>query len=598
MFPASVLERALRALLNESPAIKTRRLQSYLGELESLEQLQLLRQLLCVRSPRPPLSRDVLEDIDAVLLQERKHRILTPGASIRPISTLDRQGRPSVNIKLWKGDITTLASDVTAITNAANSQMLGCFQPSHKCIDNVIHSWAGPRLRQECFDIMSATKGELPVGDAVVTRGYCLPAPFVIHTVGPQLQRGDAPTEDERQQLRQCYISVLEEADSLPASSDGAKRVAICGISTGLFAFPTTVAAGIAVGTVYAWLAHHEDSSITDVIFVTYTDEDHDIYSSLLETPKPGWHSVASPANSQPRFQCDTLLIARRWLQEADAIILSAGAGLSAADGLDYTSPTLFRTHFPTFRQYGFNRLYDVFGFADWPSELDRWSYYFTHLELVRSWPQSDMYKTLIAWLQKFGEDAHVRTSNADGLFVANGWPEEQTSTPQGQYAFLQCMANCRPDSYWPSLPYLDAARPLMDPATQRLKDESAVPTCQNCGGAMFICVRAASWFNDQPFHTGETRWGNFKSRILASGKKTVILELGAGMNTPGVLRWPNEDIVRESQGSVKLIRVGLGAHSGVQWDLEDEGLATSIDGDIKMALPHMLPSRDGRRAP
>jgi O-acetyl-ADP-ribose deacetylase (regulator of RNase III)/NAD-dependent SIR2 family protein deacetylase len=441
---------------------------------------------------------------------------------------------------------------------------------------------------------MTAKPSELLVGEAATTQGFCLSTPYIIHTVGPQLRRGSVPTDTERQQLRECYISVLEEAERLPPSSDGSKRVALCAVSTGLFAFPAAVAARIAVFTVLAWLAQHEDSSITDVIFVTYADGDYEIYTSLLKEPAPG-SRLLSTGNlaSAPAMKSPPLSLASRWLQETDFVILSAGAGLSAADGLDYTSTTLFQSRFPGFLKYGFTRLYDVFGFTDWPSEQDRWSYFFTHLEMIRSWPKSDLYHQLIAWLKTFGEDAHVRTSNADGLFVANGWDEQLISTPQGQYAVLQCMANCRPDSYWPLLPYLDRARFLMDPETQRLRDVSAIPTCKHCGGDMFICVRAASWFNESPFRAGELRWREFRKRVLTSDKKkTVILELGAGMNTPGVLRWPNEDLVRQGQGKVRLIRVGMGHHSTVPDDLEEEGLATYIDGDIKATLSAILPHR------
>ncbi|KAF2188871.1 macro domain-like protein [Zopfia rhizophila CBS 207.26] len=585
------LQHVLRTLLSQSHNIHTHHIEDHLESLEAWEQIQLLLQLLCVRLPSTPLSSDILLDIDSIIKYERNHRILTRGVSIPPIALLKRS-RPA-NIRLWKGDITTLASDVTAITNAANSQMLGCFQPSHKCIDNVIHSWAGPRLREECFDIMTSRGRELPVGEAVVTGGYCLPTPFVIHTVGPQLDRGVAPTNEQRQQLRQCYVSVLDAAESLPCSADGTKRIALCGISTGLFAFPAHDAAVIAVETVKAWFAHHEDTTVTDIIFVTYTDTDHSIYNYLLGLSKSPWVPIPQGPVARYSIQGESLSLARRWLQEAEAVIVSAGAGLSAADGLDYTSESLFKKHFPTFRKYQLYRLYDVFGFTGWPSEHDRWSYYFTHLEMIRSWPRSDLYKSLIAWLSKFGPDAYVRTSNADGLFVANGWDENQISTPQGQYAVLQCLANCRPDSTCPSLPWLDAALPALDPKTQRLNDPSKVPKCLNCSGAMNICVRAASWFNDRPFRAGEDRWRNFRRSVLENGKKTVILELGVGLNTPGVLRWPNEDLVRKGQGQVKLIRVGMGPSASVPFELEEGGLAANINADIKLILNELISSHE-----
>lgn len=590
----SIIERTLITLIRESANPHTRHLERHLENFEPSEQYQVLKQLLCIRSPFPSLPASTLNDIDTILERQRGYRILTPAISIPSKATLSRSrsSRSDTNIRLWKGDITTLALDVTAITNAANSQMLGCFQPSHKCIDNVIHSWAGPRLRQECFNITSARGSDLAVGEAVVTKGYCLPSPYIIHTVGPQLERGSKPTTEEKQQLRQCYVSVLEQVEGLPANEDGRKIVALCCISTGLFAFPAEVAARIAVETVMAWFAQNEEATVTDVIFVTYTDADYETYSGLLKTPRGVWQSAPQHDDSKCVVQGDNLSLAREWLEEAEAVIVSAGAGLSASDGLDYASKSLFRDHFPGFLKYRLSCLYDVFGFTGWPSEQDRWGYYFTHLNMVRSWPTSEMYKSLIGWLSTFGEDAHVRTSNADGLFLANGWAEEKLSTPQGRYTVLQCMANCRPESTWPTQPWLDAAVPNLDLRTQRLNDARKVPKCQHCGGDMFICVRAADWFNDRPYRDGEARWKRFRRQVLDTRKRTVILELGVGMNTPGVLRWPNEDLLGRGEGRVRLIRVGLGPHAVVPFELEEEGLATCIDGDIKGALAQILPLR------
>ena len=501
--------------------------------------------------------------------------------------------RSYVNIRLWKGDITALAPGITAITNAANSQMIGCFQPLHRCIDNVIHSWAGPRLREECFEVASqrSQQDPLPVGDAVTTQAYCLPCDFVIHTVGPQLEQGSEPSVVEKQQLSQCYYSVLEETDRLPHGES--KSIALCGISTGLFAFPNQIAAGIAVDTVAAWFAHHPDNTISDVVFVTYTDDDYQIYSDILKELRPTWEKPTSNPQEVPSITGPAIRKAQSWLAEADTVIVTAGAGLSAADGLDYTSRTLFRSRFPGFLQYDLGCLYDVFGFADWPSERVKWGYYFTHLDMIRNWPRSNTYTHLIEWLSIYGDNAHVRTSNADGFFIANGWEEEKLSTPQGRYAFLQCIENCTPDSYQPSGDFLDKAVAKIDPSTQALRDESAIPKCKNCGGGVFICVRAASWFNEKPYAQGETRWKKFRKGVLRGEKgKTVILELGVGMNTPGVLKWPNEDLVRQGDGKVRLIRVAVGSHAEISWELEDKGLATGIDGDISIALPQIIPSR------
>jgi O-acetyl-ADP-ribose deacetylase (regulator of RNase III)/NAD-dependent SIR2 family protein deacetylase len=586
----SLLHRALLHLIHESNNSRVQHVAQHLDQYESWEKLHLLKQLLCIRSPHPPLPRAILNDIDTILTHSQNSRILTPTSSVPTLATLQRLNNPPIHLKLWQGDITALSS-VTAITNAANSQMLGCFQPSHKCIDNVIHAAAGPRLRHECAEIMAARGTDLPAGEALVTRGYCLPSAYVVHTVGPQLARGAAPTDQEKQQLRQCYVNVLEQVDGLPAGEEERKSVALCGISTGLFAFPTKVAARIAVETVMAWCAHHEDTTITEIVFVTFAEGDLEIYSELLENVQAPWQLDPSPVSPHVQAVGQTLDTARTWLQSASSILISAGAGLSAADGLDYTSKSLFKKHFPAFLTLGLNTLYSAIGFTGWRSEQDKWAYYFTNITMARSWPSWPLYERLVPWLKTSGKNVHIRTSNADGLFLANGWTEDKLSTPQGRYSVLQCLAKCRQNSTFDTATYYEAALPFLNPKTQKLTDPSKVPRCPNCGGEMMLCVRGGSWFNETPFRAGEARWREFRREVLISAGETVILELGVGMNTPGVLRWPNEDLVRKGNGRIKLVRFGVGPSAMVPDDLEKKGWAVSIEGDIKLALPSLLPS-------
>ncbi|KAF4340758.1 phosphatase ous to the C-terminal domain protein [Fusarium beomiforme] len=554
----------------------------HLSHLETASKLALLRECLCVRPPLPLLPENLLHDIDSILERVRQHKLLTSVSSLPPSRVIRHQEHLAMKIHLWRGDITTLTG-VTAITNAANSQGLGCFQPTHRCIDNIIHSEAGPRLREECFQLMQTRGKELETGEVLVTGGHALFASSVIHTVGPQLKRGTSPTETERRQLAKCYESILEALEYLPPSENGSKSIALCCISTGLFSFPAQEAAAIAVSTVMSWLEKHPSTTITDIIFNTFTASDTEIYSKLLgPSPKNSLPSLIDSAQG-------SLALARDWLASADAVLVTAGAGLSAAEGLDYHSRDLFKKNFPGCLKFGLTSLYSVFGFNEWPSEEHRWGYYFTHLNMVANWSNTPTYQTLIPWLKKFDSDAFVRTSNADGLFLANGWPKEQLSTPQGSYGYLQCLNNCRADAVVPSAPLVAEAMPHVDRTKQKLMDSSKIPLCRFCGSKMSICVRAGSWFNQAPFQEGEAQWRAWKSRVLREKKKLVILELGVGMNTPGVLRWPNEDLVMRSEGRVKLIRVGLGAEAMVPWEQEDEGLSTCIQGDIGRAVPLLL---------
>jgi O-acetyl-ADP-ribose deacetylase (regulator of RNase III) len=177
-------------------------------------------------------------------------------------------------IQIWQGDITRLKVD--AIVNAANSQMLGCFHPLHKCIDNAIHSAAGVQLREECYQLMLQQGHEESTGQAKITKAYNLPCKYVIHTVGPIIPTG-IPNPLQKEQLASCYRSIMQLADENRLES-----IAFCCISTGEFRFPNQLAAEIAVRTVNDYLTEHPDSSIKQVVFNVFKDIDRDIYQRLL----------------------------------------------------------------------------------------------------------------------------------------------------------------------------------------------------------------------------------------------------------------------------------------------------------------------------
>lgn len=170
---------------------------------------------------------------------------------------------------VWRGNITALKAD--AIVNAANSRLLGCFIPSHRCVDNAIHTFAGVRLRLACHELMR-TQGHLePVGQAKITPAFNLPSRAVIHTVGPVIQ--DRPTNEDRELLASCYRACIELAQEC-----GLFAIAFCCISTGEFHFPNRLAAEIAVKTVREYQEQFE----MKVIFNVFTDLDEAIYRELL----------------------------------------------------------------------------------------------------------------------------------------------------------------------------------------------------------------------------------------------------------------------------------------------------------------------------
>lgn len=168
-------------------------------------------------------------------------------------------------ITVIKGDITKVQVD--AIVNAANSGLLG-----GGGVDGAIHRAGGQAIMDECIEIRKR-QGGCRTGEAVITTAGKLPARYVIHTVGPIWNGGK---NNEEQLLSNCYVNSLKLA-----VSNGVKSIAFPNISTGAYGFPKKLAAPIAVNAVSDFLK--DDSSIEQVTFVCFDDENYNLYAELLK---------------------------------------------------------------------------------------------------------------------------------------------------------------------------------------------------------------------------------------------------------------------------------------------------------------------------
>lgn len=218
------------------------------------------RYLMNIRLPNN-ISEEYLKIEDEYLQERLKNKIITNIEDIKPIRD---------NLYLWQGDITTL--NIDAVVNAANSSMLGCFIPLHKCIDNAIHSASGTRLRLCLNNIMKGKTEDS--GKCIITKAFNLPSKYILHTVGPIIQNIVSKKDEEI--LYNCYKSCLETA-----KDNNIKSIAFCCISTGEFKFPNKEASQIAVNAVKDFLNNSKYDM--KILFNVFKDLDYELYYDILK---------------------------------------------------------------------------------------------------------------------------------------------------------------------------------------------------------------------------------------------------------------------------------------------------------------------------
>lgn len=167
---------------------------------------------------------------------------------------------------IYHGDITELPVD--AIVNAANKTLLG-----GGGVDGAIHAAAGKGLLEECKQL-----GGCETGQAKITKGYNLPAKYVIHTVGPAYGSENG-LEDEL--LSSCYHNSLDLA-----MKHDVRTIAFPNISTGVFRYPKDEAVEIAFNTTWAWVRSHPEYRLNKIIFVSYTKQDYKINKEYFDNFK------------------------------------------------------------------------------------------------------------------------------------------------------------------------------------------------------------------------------------------------------------------------------------------------------------------------
>ena len=225
---------------------------------------------------------------------------------------------------------------------------------------------------------------------------------------------------------------------------------------------------------------------------------------------------------------------AKKIIEEADKIVIGAGAGLSAAAGLTY-SGSRFEVFFKDYiARYGMQDMYSA-AFYPFETAEERWGYWAKHIYHNRYQPEGlSLYRDLFDLVKD--KDYFVITTNVDGQFMKTGFAPEHFFEVQGNYGEWQCSVPCRQEVF-------DNEEAVME-MLKEIKDlkipTDLLPYCPNCGAQMTMHLRV-----DQSFVQNETWEASYEAYLgFIEGiedQKVVFLELGVGYNTPTIIRYPFE---------------------------------------------------------
>ncbi len=240
---------------------------------------------------------------------------------------------------------------------------------------------------------------------------------------------------------------------------------------------------------------------------------------------------------------------ARKKLDYADALVIGAGAGLSAAAGLDYSGPEFKKEFADYIEKYGFPDLYSS-SFYDFPTEEERWARWARHINYARFRPNAfPLYRELLDLVKD--RNYFVITTNVDSQFRKAGFDPKKIFEVQGDYGQMQCAVGCHPKVYSDK----DTVEEIIKHSHDMTVDSKYLPVCPVCGGNMDVHVRKNRFFvEDENWNKAVQSYEEFMERYADHGK-VVLLELGIGFNTPTIIRYPFEQVTYRNPNAT-LIRL------------------------------------------
>lgn len=269
---------------------------------------------------------------------------------------------------------------------------------------------------------------------------------------------------------------------------------------------------------------------------------------------------------------------AKKAIDEGDFIVIGAGAGLSAAAGIEYSGKR-FTDNFQEFiKKYSMTDMYSS-GFYPFKTSEEKWAYWAKHILLNRfQVGKTDLYQKLLKLVEN--KDYFVITTNVEHQFWINGFEDKRIFATQGDYGLLQCGEACHDKLYYNE----DLVKEMVEKTVDCKIPSDLIPMCPVCGAEMETNLRKDNLFvQDEKWYEANNRYADFLSKI--NDNKVVFLELGVGYNTPSIIKYPFEQWTYDNENAT-LIRINRSFPGAIK---ENESKTIGFDEDMDEIFDYWL---------